>query len=49
MNAGSTPTALTCAICGELTAERGTIKLYGQDTQFEGEAHPDCWDDHDES
>jgi hypothetical protein len=41
--------SVTCAICGALADERETIKLYDQDTQLEGEAHPDCWNKYDES
>jgi hypothetical protein len=38
----------TCAFCGALADERETINLYDQDTEIEGEAHPDCWNDHNE-
>lgn len=41
--------SVTCAICGYLADERETIKLYDQDTELEGEAHRDCWDEHDDS
>jgi hypothetical protein len=41
--------SVTCALCGGLADERETIKLYDQDTELEGEAHPDCWDDHTKS
>lgn len=40
--------SVTCAFCGALADERETINLYDQDTEIEGEAHPDCWDEHDE-
>ena len=40
--------SVTCAICGELADERETKDLYeDEDTRLEGEAHWDCWRDHD--
>lgn len=41
--------SVTCTICGYLADERETIKLYDQDTGLEGEAHRNCWDEHDDS
>jgi hypothetical protein len=40
--------SVMCALCGALTDEREAINLYEQDTGIEGEAHADCWDEHDE-
>ena len=36
--------SVTCALCGDLADERETIKLYEQDTDHEGEAHQNCWE-----
>jgi Fe-S oxidoreductase len=39
--------SVTCAICGALADERGTINLYEQEnSRLEGEAHQDCWVEH---
>lgn len=41
--------SVTCAICGALADERETLTLYlyeQEQSRLEGEAHLDCWDDH---
>lgn len=39
--------SVTCAICGALADERETLNLYDREqSRLEGEAHLDCWEDH---
>jgi len=39
--------SVTCAICGGLADERETKNLYeDDDTHLEGEAHWECWENH---
>lgn len=39
--------SVTCAICGALAADRETIDLSDQqEARLKGEAHLDCWNDH---